>query len=295
MRRQAKTQRIIDHAHEILDAYRPMTVRQVFYQLVSRQDVENTRSRYQSVGRALVNARREGLIPWEWIEDHLRHPRGRFTGWRSVERYLDDAIDALGNQYYAAVWPIQPRYVEVWLEKDELAGIFSAALAPYHTALNVGRGYDGWSSVHNAAGRFRAAQQEESVILYFGDFDPSGEDMARSLEERLNDQGASLHILKVALTEDDIERYHLPPNRTKPTDSRARKHIAKHGDVSVELDALPPAVLRDSVVEAVEATLNMGALAVVREQEARGRAWLANEIAAIKRRRDEDAREGGAS
>src|SRR5260221_10176393 len=252
MARHAKTQRIIDEAAAILDEYRPMTVRQVYYQLVSRQVVENHRGAYQGVSDALVAARREGTIPWEWIEERLRQPRGLGDGWRSVEHYLDAHIDAPGAWYSAAIWPTQPRYVEAWLEKDALSGIFADAPNDYNVGLNVGRGYDGWSSIHNAAERFREVPQEASCILYFGDFDPSGEDMVRSLGERLADQGAAPDIVKVALTLEDIERYQLPPNFTKPTDSRAAAHVARFGDLSVELDALPPDVLRGRIVEAIE-------------------------------------------
>jgi hypothetical protein len=171
-----------------------------------------------------------------------------------------------------------------WLEKDALARLFLETLAPYHVALNVGRGYDGWSSVHNAALRLR--EQADTRILYFGDFDPSGEDMMRSLRERLNDQGAYPQIVKVALNEDDIARYSLPPNRTKQDDSRAAAYIARFGDVSVELDALALPILRERIVETVEDALDMEALALVWEEEERGRVWLAEQVAAIKSARE---------
>jgi hypothetical protein len=88
--RQAKTQNIIDQAHEILEAYHPMTVRQVYYQLVSRQVIENNRSRYQAVSNALVDARLEEIIPWDWIEDWLRKPHS------SDGSYVDlAALDAI--------------------------------------------------------------------------------------------------------------------------------------------------------------------------------------------------------
>lgn len=287
MARQAKTQRIIDQAVEILKAYSPMTVRQVFYQLVSRQVVENTRGAYQGVSDALVAARREGLIPWDSIEDRLRVPRGLGDGWDTVEEYLDSHVEMLAYGFSRAIWPTQPRYVEAWLEKDALSGIFEDALAGYNIGLNVGRGYDGWSSIHNAAERFRQAWQEQSFILYFGDFDPSGEDMVRCLGERLYDQGACPQIIKVALTLEDIQRYQLPPNFTKTTDSRRQAFVDRFGDVSVELDALPPPVLRTRIIEAVEQHMNMEALRAIRRAEETDRLWLTNQVEAIKQRRTE--------
>ncbi len=162
-----------------------MTVRQVYYQLVSRQVLENNRGRYQALSNALVNARKEGLIPWDWIEDRLRRPR-HVQMWDG----LSDFAETMKSAYRRDVWNNQPAYVEVWLEKDALSGIFEDVLEEYGVTLNVGRGFDGWDSIRNAALRFIECQKPVS-ILYFGDFDPSGEDMVRSLQVRLTPSGAA--------------------------------------------------------------------------------------------------------
>lgn len=272
--RHAKTQRIIDEAYDILAAFNPMTVRQVFYQLVSRQVIENTRGAYQGVSDALVAARREGLIPWSWIEDRLRRPRG-VVMWDD----LADFAESMRRWYRRDVWATQPRKLEVWLEKDALSGIFSDALNRYGVTLNVGRGYDGWSSIRNAADRF--ADGDDVTVLYFGDFDPSGEDMVRSLRERLATLESTPDIVKVALTPDDIKQYNLPPNFTKATDTRRQKHIDRFGDLSVELDALPASVLQARLIAEVEQRMDMEALAAVRAQEERERAQLVEALRAI--------------
>ena len=137
-------------------------------------------------------------------------------------------------------------------------------LEDYGVTLNVGRGYDGWSSIHTAAERFEG---QKVTVLYYGDFDPSGDDMVRSLRERLGQLGSFPAIIKVALSMDDVTRYNLPPNLTKPTDSRQAAFVEKNGDVSVELDALEPAILRARLIEAVEAFMNMDTLKSVQEQE----------------------------
>ncbi len=178
MSRHAKTIRLIETARDILAEHHPMTLRQVYYQLVSRQVIENNRSQYHSVSKALVAARREGVIPWDWIEDRLRQPR-HVSMWGG----LADFADTCKMAYRRNVWENQSTYIEAWLEKDALSGILEDALSPYGVTLNVGRGYDGWSSIHNAAHRL----DDDAAILYFGDFDPSGEDMVRSLRERLAD------------------------------------------------------------------------------------------------------------
>lgn len=265
MSRRAKTTEIIEIAKAILTEYHPMTVRQVYYQLVSRQVIENNRGQYQAVSNALVAARRAGEIPWSWIEDRLRLPR-TVAMWDG----LSDFAETCRRAYRRNVWPTQPTYVEVWLEKDALSGIFEDALSPYGVTLNVGRGYDGWSSIHNAANRL----DDNAVVLYFGDFDPSGEDMLRSLRERLSDQGGDPEIVKCALTAADIKRYDLPPDFAKRTDSRAAGFIAEHGDVSVELDALPLEVLRTRLLNEVEARMDLAALKKIHAVEARERKKL---------------------
>jgi hypothetical protein len=185
--------------------------------------------------------------------------------WRDTK----DFLSGLETYYNRDVWATQPRHLELWLEKDALSGVFSRAMSEYGVTLNVGRGYDGWSSIRNAANRFGSGSGV--TVLYFGDFDPSGEDMVRSLRERLGELGSCPEIVKVALTLDDIAAYNLPPDFTKPTDSRAAKHKAVFGDLSVELDALPLGVLRERIDSEVRQRMDLDALAAVRALEAEER------------------------
>ena len=138
MGKHERTKTIIETAQSILAVHNPMTVRQVYYQLVSRQVIENNRTQYQAVSNALVWARQNGVIAWEWIEDRLRRPR--------MVSMWDDLVD-FGNNILSAyrrdVWANQSGYIEVWLEKDALSGIFEDVLEAYGVTLNVGRGYEG--------------------------------------------------------------------------------------------------------------------------------------------------------
>ena len=238
-----------------------MTVRQVFYQLVSRQVIKNTRSRYQALSNALVRARKDGEIPWEWIEDRLRRPRHV-----QMRDSTAEYADVVKRAYRRSVWLSQQVYVECWLEKDALSGIFEDILDRYGVTLCVGRGYDGWDSIHKASERYGTG--EDVSVFYFGDFDPSGEDMVRSLQKRLGFFGCHPAILKCALTKDDIDRYDLPPAMTKTTDSRRARFVAEHGDISVELDALPPGVLQARIRDEVERQMDMDALRAVWDLEA---------------------------
>ena len=261
MSRRAKTESIVKMAMEVLADCHPMTVRQVYYQLVSRQVIQNSRAAYQGVSNALVDARREGLIPWDWIEDRNRRPRS-VPMWDN----LSDFADTCRRSYRRDIWATQPVHVETWLEKDALSGIFEEALAPFGVTLNVGRGYDGWSSIQRAAQRFNS-KTVPVAVLYFGDFDPSGVDMVRSLIERLAALDANPEVVKCALTREDIAQYNLPPDFAKKTDTRAAGFIAKHGDISVELDALPTDILRRRLIEAVESRMDLSALEATKALE----------------------------
>lgn len=267
MAKHAKTLELIETAKTILAAYNPMTVRQVYYQLVARQVIDNNRSQYQAVSNALVSARKDGRIPWEWIEDRLRVPR-IVRMWEDLSDFADTATRA----YRRDVWSEQPGYLECWLEKDALSGLFQNILNRYGVTLNVGRGYDGWDSIHNAAERFGSG--EGVTVLYFGDFDPSGEDMVRSLRERLAFFECEPEIIKCALTLDDVRRYNLPPDFTKATDSRRAAFVEKWGDVSVELDALPADVLQTRLENEVKSRVDLRAMAAVWALENSERARL---------------------
>jgi hypothetical protein len=264
--RHRETAALIEAAAEILAALNPMTVRQVFYRLVSGHVVENSCSSYQAVSNGLVAARREGLIPWEWIEDRLRRPR-HVSMWDGLADFAATAAAA----YRRDIWSAQPCRVECWLEKDALSGIFEDTLVRYGVTLNVGRGYDGWSSIHAAAQRLDVGD----AIVYFGDFDPSGEDMVRSLRDRLAALGSRPEVVKSALTLDDVTRYKLPPDFTKVTDTRRSAFVARWGDIAVELDALPLDALRNRIIAEVESRMDLAALRRVREREAAERGELA--------------------
>jgi len=274
MGKHTKTLEMLEAARAILAENHPMTVRQVYYQLVSRQVLENNKGRYKAVSTLLVDARKSGEIPWDWIEDRLR--RARTVGmWND----LSDFAETAGRAYRRDVWATQNNYLEVWLEKDALSGIFEDVLNDYGVTLNVGRGYDGWDSIRNAAGRY--GDGDNVTVLYFGDFDPSGEDMFRSLGERLARFGCEPNIMKISLTFADVERYSLPPDFTKATDTRSAAFVAKWGDLSVELDALPVVVLRERLVSEIEGRMDLEALAEVKRTESAERLQLVAALAGL--------------
>lgn len=107
-----------------------------------------------------------------------------------------------------------------------------------------------------------------ATVLYFGDFDPSGHDMVRSLVERIGFFGTSPDMTICAILRSDISEYDLPPDFTKTTDTRRAAFVAEHGDIAVELDALPIEVLRERIRERVESHMDLDALEETKDQEA---------------------------
>lgn len=257
-----QTAKLIEAATAVLAEHHPMTLRQVYYQLVARHIIDNNRNEYQRLSNALVKARQEGIIPWEWVEDRTRKPR-RPAMWEN----LQDFLETVRHAYRRDIWTGQKFYIEMWLEKEALAGIFEPITEEYGVTLVVGRGYNSWSALYEAARRIHRMNRP-TVLLYFGDFDPSGEDIPRALAEGLAFFGVYPQVEKVALTKRDVLEYNLPPDFTKKTDTRSQAFIARHGDMAVELDALPLPVLQQKIREAIEANLDLSSFEAVREIEA---------------------------
>ena len=258
-KKQQKTLDLISAAKKILELQNPMTLRQTYYQLVSRHVIENNKNEYQKLSNALVWARQQELIPWEWIEDRTRQPR-EVNMWSD----LNDFFETVKKAYRRDVWETQDNYIVVWVEKDALSGIFQKITSKYGVTLVVGRGYNSWSVKKELADTFERYEPKEPVVLYFGDFDPSGEDIFRDLEKSFYFFQISLKkIEKVSLTKEDIEKYNLPPDFAKKSDTRSKKFIAKNGDMAVELDALPADVLREKIKSSIEKYLDIEKFKIV--------------------------------
>ena len=177
-------------------------------------------------------------------------------------------------------WTSQSFNVEVWCEKDAVAGVLEPVADEYEVLLFPCRGYDSYSALKEAGERIRGLGRP-TVILYLGDFDASGQDMPRDIRERLTrDFGASVDLRVIALTPAQIAEHDLPPAPAKRTDSRAAKFMARHGDVAIELDALPPDVLQGIVREGIDEFFDVSAFEVEAAQERVERERLAEIIAA---------------
>lgn len=256
-----------DALYDIIADDAPMTVRQVFYQAVSQGLIEKTEAAYKTtVCRLLGVMRRDGQLPYGWLADGTRWQR-KPTSYSSLQVMLADAT----RFYRRRLWDEQDCYVEVWLEKDALSGVLYTATAEWDVPLMVTRGYPSLSYLHSAAEAMKEIDKT-TFIYYFGDHDPSGVDIPRRVEKDLRDfaPDVDLRFTRVAITAAQIEEYSLPTRPTKTTDSRTKSFEGE----SVEVDAIPPATLRELANECIVQHIDQDALERLRRVEAAERQTL---------------------
>ena len=248
---------LIDHINGIIAEYEAagytLTLRQIYYQLVSRDIIENGLKSYKRIGNLAKNGRLAGLIDWDAIEDRTRKHRA-LPHWASPAEIVRDAA----KQYRRDLWEGQDRYCEVWVEKDALIGIVEQASASLDCSCFSCRGFSSLSAMWEAAQRFieKTKQGKECVIIHLGDHDPSGVEMTNDIKKHLKLFGADVYVNRIALNMQQIEEYNPPPNLAKETDTRFKKYKAKHGTLSWELDALKPEVLDSIITGAIKSNLD---------------------------------------
>lgn len=231
-----------------------LTLRQLFYQLVSRDIVPNQQTEYKRLGDLISDARMAGLINWNHIVDRTRNLMGN-AHWEKPS----DLVKGAAKQYAIDKWDDQPEYCEVWIEKQALEGVIERICASMDVPFFSCRGYTSSSEMWSAGQRLLTKLQRNKHvhIIHLGDHDPSGIDMSRDIKSRLNMfvqshmDFANVHVMRVALNMAQIERLNPPPNPAKLTDSRATDYIERYGENSWELDALDPAELNRIVERAV--------------------------------------------
>jgi len=248
----------LDKVKVILDElvdYKPLTLRQVYYQLVGKGYIENTRSAYQALSQLLKWSRLDNRISWNDIEDRVR-VFNNMSGWLDKSYFLESTISGFFNSYSRDLWQSQNKYIEVWIEKDALSSIFSKVCEGYGVSVVVCRGFSSVSFLHDFKVRLVRHKGKKAVMLYFGDFDPSGNEMLEAMKTTLKGELGvdGMQFKRIALLKDDIFTYKLPnnPDALKRTDTRAKKHLEAYGELAVELDALRPDVLEKKIQDAIE-------------------------------------------
>lgn len=251
-----------------------LTLRQLYYQFVARGHIANNQQSYNKLGSIVNRGRLAGLLDWDYIVDRTRNLEG-VSHWETPS----DIINGAARSFRLDKWTQQPVRVEVWVEKEALAGVIGRTATARDVDYFSCRGYVSQSELWGAAqrlGRYIDGGQGV-VILHLGDHDPSGIDMTRDIEDRLTrfltqdwynnrepESNSRIDILadmadhtgyepafevrRIALNMDQVEQYDPPPNPAKVTDSRATRYIAEYGRQSWELDALDPTVL-DALIQ----------------------------------------------
>ncbi|MBS0642273.1 MAG: hypothetical protein JSS43_20600 [Proteobacteria bacterium] len=250
----------------IITEMRPMTVRQVFYQATVRRLVEKSEAGYAKVQTDLVLMRRCGDLPYDALADNTRWQRKPRT-YRGIEAALAETA----RLYRRSLWDNADAYVEVWLEKDALAGVILPVTVEYDVPLMVARGYASLSFLYSAAEHI-ADLDVPAYIYHLGDYDPSGVNAGEKIEQTLREMAPAADIVfeRIAVTPAQIAAWDLPSRPTKISDTRARGF----GEISVELDAIDPDHLRGVVRDAIERHLPADQLDVLKVAEASERQLL---------------------
>lgn len=252
---------LIETANSIIEEYEGMgfqlSLRQLYYQLVARDYIENTVQSYKRVGNIISDARNAGLVDWDAIEDRGRTPYLP-SQWTSPA----EIVRAAANQFRIDRWQNQDNYVEVMVEKDALSGILRPVCSNLHVRFTANKGYSSSTAMYDAGQRFLQAHDagRDLYLIYLGDHDPSGIDMTRDIEERLNLYGEyvgdNLNVMRIALNMNQVEHWNPPPNPAKETDSRFADYRARYGETSWELDAVEPQTLATLVQDSIEVLID---------------------------------------
>ncbi len=230
-----------------------LTIRGLHYRLVSH-GMTNSIQHYKRVVSAMIEARWSGEVDFETFSDHDREMIGETDFEMTIlEDQVDTAKEAIEGwmKYYSKNrWENQPYYPEVFIEKKALQGVFGSPCAEWNVALGACKGYPSLTFLNNTYYRLLKAFNSgyTPIILYFGDYDPSGEDIPRSIGANLQRMGVEVEVRRIALMESDVIERGLPPAPIKDGDSRSANW---DGLGQVELDAVEPNDLKKMCSDAL--------------------------------------------
>jgi hypothetical protein len=248
-----------------VEADHPVSLRGVYYRVVSAGGIEKTENGYRAIGRRLLALRRAGAVPYGWITDGTRYQL-RQRSWSDPST----ALDALASSYRKMLWLDQPVVVEVFSEKDAISGVIAAVVDRWDVSLGIVRGYASETFAHAVAAGLDPGRR--NVLYQLGDHDPSGVNAWEVFTERVRGFAPQTEIefRRLAVTEQQIVDLQLPTRPTKVSDSRSRRFVGE----SVEVDAIAAGTLRQIVEDAILSHLNPDALRLTLEVEAQERAGL---------------------
>lgn len=276
---------IVQASLDVLKQYdTAITLRQLYYRLVSRHLFDNTENSYKRLSRIMVQARENRDVPVNCLEDRSRRILGRGdSGYSSAQDFLRQRFQSLQDSWKGFTmprWEDQSNYVLVSLEKDALSRLVSDIANQYAVRTFPTRGYPSFTYVQRMASYMRNRMKDKpTIVLYFGDFDPSGVDIERDLTERLKkyDSG-EFRVRRVALTPEQIVRYSLPPMPVKRSDVRTPSFVASYGSEAVELDAVDPNTLKLLVAQSIAGCIDLDVWRKREEEIESLRLWIRKKL-----------------
>lgn len=265
---------------ENLEVYWPITVRQCFYRMVSAGHIKNNLNAYKNISDLLTELRHSEQVKWYAIADNHRRVTDK-RGFGDSSEFLELITRHIKTGYSRCLISNQENYVEVAVEKDTLASILESITHPFCVRLMINRGNLSTTFKKSFAERMLRAQKlgQTGVLLYLGDFDPSGMMMFESFKKSIEkDFGVTgIQWRRIALNPEQVSELCLPKSfvPVKAKDPNAKKFVMEHGEYGVELDALDPPILQGLVRNAIEECFDMSLFAEQREIEQMERDKLA--------------------
>jgi hypothetical protein len=261
----SKNQTLAERAIEILQEEQPMTLRGLYYRLVSASALKNQQSEYKRLGSVASRLREDGRVPFDWIVDNVRDTL-KPSSWSGLGDFGNTVCQAYRKDFWASL----DHHVEVFIEKDAMAGVVHPVTQEYDVSLHVCRGYASISFAGVIASQWNRI--EKPIFAYYlGDFDPSGFDLERDLREKLerysdrdcldqDDADLNGHDtfcwIRLGVTAADFAQHNLIKLPVKLKDKRAKGFIEEHGVDCAEVDALPPSEIRRRVQAAIESHID---------------------------------------
>ncbi|HUY36724.1 MAG TPA: ParB N-terminal domain-containing protein [Pirellulales bacterium] len=270
----AAKQPMLDAILVILDAGRdfwPFSDRRIHYGLLNDPPLkhaskpnsryDNTPKSYGNLTKLLTRARLAGLIPMEAIDDETR-PVVTWAVHRDVRTFIRGQLNGLLKGYWRDLLQSQPNQIEILCEKNTLAPILKPVAAEFCIPLITGRGFSSLPPRRDMAARYWASGKNKLIPLIVGDFDPDGEEIARSFARSMRDDFhiENIHPIKVALTQTQTKKYKLQQNMlAKEKSPNYARFVAKYGTNVWEVEALRPQQLQAILRDAIDSVLDRAA------------------------------------
>ena len=244
--------------YAVAEADRPVSIRHIFYRMVTQNLVEKSAKGYQQLQKATVDMRDGGALPYAWIEDSSRHAH-----WNTGYAGVDDYAEAAASLYRRDYWDSTDTLVEVWCESRSLAGVLGQVCREYVVPLFPSSGFSSLSFTYQAATHIQDSGRAHAVILYVGDYDQAGVLIDKAIESRLREFLASwpgvLTFTRLAVNDDQIDTMGLPTRPPKASDTRSPSVTR-----AVEAEAIPAPTMRGIVSSSLQGLIPERVLTVER-------------------------------